>query len=386
MKILNLIQCTNLGGTEKASLSLMRGLKERGHSLQLLSLHPIGQLGPLLDEAGIPHEGLPYRGKGGWRSFPALKRKLASIEADSLIMTGHNLLATLALGDLCRGRRILAIHFHHSGVKPAWQWRLIYSTACKRFDAITFPCDFTRREAESIFPSLTQVAHTVRNSLATRPPASPPEKTKAREALSLPLNRPIIGNAGWLIPRKRFDIFLRVAHAVLAIRPDAIFIIAGDGEERSLLESLAAKLGISENVRWLGWRRDLDDFYKSLDIHLFNSDWDAFPTTPQEAMSFGIPVVCSAIHGGLGELLNSDQFGFLLHEHDVPALANLVLRLLGRPEEAAALGMAGRDRVQAISRVEPIVEWHEQMLLGTRVREQTVCASDSERLDSASLT
>ncbi len=157
MKILNLIQCANLGGMEQASLRLMRGLTEQGDDVRLLSLNPIGRLGPLLVEAKIPHEGLPYLGKGGWRSIRLLKSRLNEIQADGQIMAGHHLLAGLALGDFCRGHRILAIHFHHTGVAARWKWQMIYRIACKRFDAITFPCDFIRREAESIYPQVARL-------------------------------------------------------------------------------------------------------------------------------------------------------------------------------------------------------------------------------------
>lgn len=152
MRIVKIIQGTGLGGMEKASLRLMVGLKERGHACEVISLNPVGGLGPLLAECNIPAIGLPYLGKWGWRSFPVLRRALRSAQADALLMTGHNLFAMLALGNLCRGRRVLAVHFHHEGVKPRWQWRLIYRIACRRFQAITFPSDFVHHEAEEIYP------------------------------------------------------------------------------------------------------------------------------------------------------------------------------------------------------------------------------------------
>ena len=82
MKIVNIIQGTNLGGMEQASLRLMVGLKERGHSCEVVSLNPIGGLGPLLAEHDIPAVGLPYLGKWGWRSFLLLRRRLRFV--------GHN--------------------------------------------------------------------------------------------------------------------------------------------------------------------------------------------------------------------------------------------------------------------------------------------------------
>ena len=156
MRIINVIQCTNLGGMERASLRLMTGLKQRGHCCEILSLNPLGPLGPLLSEAGIPAAGLSYRGPWGLLSTLALRCALKNCSADALIVTGHNLMAMLAIGDICKGRRFLAIHFHHAGVKPFWQWRLIYAAACYQFQTVTFVSDFIRREAEAIYPPIAR--------------------------------------------------------------------------------------------------------------------------------------------------------------------------------------------------------------------------------------
>src|SRR5262249_22627244 len=166
MHIVNLMQCTNLGGMEQASLRLMRALMQRGHSLQVVSLNPVGLLKELLDRSGIAVCGLKYEGVGGWRSVHKVRRQLRGIKADALIMTGQNLLGFFALGDMFEGRRLLAMHSIHSGVKPEWQWRLIYSVACNKFNAITFPSDFVRREAERLCPTLQGRSVTVRNPLA----------------------------------------------------------------------------------------------------------------------------------------------------------------------------------------------------------------------------
>jgi 1,2-diacylglycerol 3-alpha-glucosyltransferase len=352
---------------EQASLRLMQGLKRRGDSLQLISLNPIGQLGPLLQEAGIPHEGIPYLGKGGWRSFGLLKQKLKSIQADGMIMTGHHFLGSLALGDFCKGHNILAIHYHHAGVKSRWQWQLIYRLACHRFNAVTFPCDFIRKEAEAIYPPVARLAHTIRNPLEIPPLSTADEKVDARKALHLPHNRPIVGNAGWLIPRKRFDIFLHIARKILNKNPDVLFVVAGSGEEQEKLKKLADELGIAASVRWLGWLKNMRPFYQSLDVMLFNSDWDALGLTPLEAMSFGVPAVCSVVYGGLSEILDSNQVGFLLPTHDIDALADRVLYLLKNLEQANAIGLAGRAHIQTVCRPEPIAEWHADALLG-RIR------------------
>lgn len=364
MKVINVMQGTNLGGMEQASLRLMLGLKERGHCTEVLSLNPIGTLGPLLDAHGIAAKGFPYLGKGGWRSFLLLKKELRGVQADALIMTGHHLLSMIAMGDLCAGRRVLAIHFHHSGVKPNWQWRLIYKLACKRFRAITFPSDYVRKEAETLYPPVKRMSHTVRNPLSIPPLPVAGDRSKARIFFGIPEDAIVVGNAGWLIPRKRFDVFLQVAQRVAEEVPNALFLIAGDGEEKSRLDSLAEQLNIAGRVKWLGWQKDLTPFFQCLDVMLFNSDWDAMGLSPLEAMSYGVPLVASVQQGGLKEIVSNDEYGYLISTHDIDALAAKVIYLLQNPDKARSVALAGRQRVEDVSNPEDHVKKIESLLLG----------------------
>jgi glycosyltransferase involved in cell wall biosynthesis len=345
MKILILIQCTNLGGMEQAALELAKELRGRGHEPEFLSLTPVGDLGPVLESLGIPVSGIEYRGAFGWKSFLPLKKKLHAINADALIMFGHNLMGMLALGDFCRDRRLLTLHFHHQGVMHPLLWKLLYAIAGWRFSKVVFPSAFIRDEAIALSPWIRKRSLIVRYPFASHPPVSLEEKRNARIALGIAKGGAVVGNAGWLIPRKRWDVFLRVAELVLKSRPDAQFVIAGDGPERTGLEALAAELGISDRIQWIGWQSDLAVFYQSLDVLLFNSDWDAMGRTPLEAMTYGVPVVASVTHGGLGEVMDSEEHGFFLREHDLEKLAGHIIRLLEDPVLAASTGNAGRMKI-----------------------------------------
>lgn len=362
MKVLHIIQCTDLGGMEQAALLMTRLMIQRGHTCRLLSLNPIGTLGPLLEREGVPAVGLQYSGWGGWRSLLQMYRAFRAEAADALLMSGHNLSAMLALGGLCRGRRLLFIHYHHTGVKPAWQWRLIYTVARRRFNTVAFCSDFIRREAEGIYPALRRVSRTVRNPYVLGELPTGEERAEARYALGIPLGAPVIGNAGWLIERKRWDIFLHVARVVGTSVPDALFVIAGDGPERPALEALASQLGLKSRVRWLGWREDVASIYASLDVLLFNSDWDAAPRTPTEALAFGVPVVASVLHGGLNELISGPDFGFLIAAHDIEWLAERVIWLLRHGDMAKEMTAKARARLADIGSPERIVDQIEQFL------------------------
>ena len=362
MRILNVMQCTNLGGMEQASLRLMAGLSRSGHSCSVLSLNPVGALGPLLQQNGIAAQGINYRGKGGWLSIGELRKKLRSYEADALIMTGHNLLAMSVLGQVETKKRLLAMHFHHTGVKPQWQWKLIYRAACRKFDCITYPSDFIRREAITLYPAVERMSATVRNPLQVPDLPSEADRREARHTLGLPMKGPVVGNAGWLIPRKRFDVFLNTARLIAQAVPDATFVIAGDGPQRQELMRLAITLGIGQRVKWLGWMSDISPLYKSLDALLFNSDWDAFPTAPLEAMSYGVPVAASVINGGLREVISDDRYGFVFGTHDADSLAGAVVRCLEDPRRR--VGMQGRERVSRLCNFEQCVTRVESLLVG----------------------
>ena len=362
MRLLNLIQCTNLGGTERASFGLMQELKKRGHEVEVLSLNPLGDFAPILASAGIPATGLPYCGRGGWKSVGLLRRELQQRAPDALIMTGHNLLASVALGNMCRGHRVLAIHFHHAGVKPSWQWRLIYRVACARFDAITFPSNFVRNEAEALYPNISSRAHTVRYPVALGKRCSERERANARAGWNLPRDATIIGNAGWLIPRQRFDIFLHVAAEVSQSIPNSVFLIAGDGTERDRLKGIAAELNLSDRVRWIGWQTDMTPFYNSLDVLLFNSDFDAMGLTALESISHGVPVVASVLNGGLREIITNKVHATLLDRHDVPEMARAIVEIVRNPAEGVAQIERAHEQLLTIGNAIDIADTYERLL------------------------
>jgi glycosyltransferase involved in cell wall biosynthesis len=98
-------------------------------------------------------------------------------------------------------------------------------------------------------------------------------------------------------------------------------------------------------VRWLGWQEDLRNFYLALDLLIFNSDWDALGRTPIEALAFGTPLVASVEHGGIGEVINHDRYGYLTSKHDIDWLSARAWELLANPALANSTAVAARSRI-----------------------------------------
>lgn len=347
---------------EQASLRLMEDLQLRGHQLSVLSLHALGSLSPALQARGIPALGLGYGHVPLWRLIWRLRRQIRLHSPDALLLTGHSLPVLLAIAGSRPIPRVLAIHFHHTGVKPRWFWRLYYASVRHLVSAVTFPSDFVRREAIQLCPALAGKAHTLRNPISAVLPFTTVERIAARQHFGLPNSAPVIGNAGWLIPRKRFDVFLHTAAAVLHERPDVRFLIAGDGPEREQLQAMASSLGIQHALVWAGWIKEMRPLYAALDILLFNSDWDALGMTPIEAIVHGVPVVSSVLHGGLAEVLRPGVDAVVLDQHDVPKLSQAVLELLANPSAAAARASQARERVLALCDPDQLAAWHERAL------------------------
>jgi glycosyltransferase involved in cell wall biosynthesis len=343
-RIAVLIQGTNLGGMEQASVLLWQALQAQGHSCVVLSLTPFGMLAPRLADLQIEAHSLGIAGRGGWRSLPRIRHACTTINADGLIMVGHHLLAMSCLPRARRRHQLLIVHHYHGSRSRAY-WAFAYRIALGRFDSVAFASDFLRFEAEALYPALKGRSSTLHNPFVLPPIPSVEQRRDARLALGLPCDVPVIGNAGWLIHSKRFDVFLNVLAAVKRQIPSVLAVIAGDGPLRSQLQVQAAALGVTGNLRFLGWRKDMAAFYSALDVVLFNSDVEGLGRTPLEALTWGVPVVASVLKGGLREVITSDAFGFLTDVHSESWLTERIIQSIDRPGEARARALAGRKLI-----------------------------------------
>jgi L-malate glycosyltransferase len=328
MKILNLIQCLNLGGMEQSSYLLMQETQGRDINWQVQSVTPAGSGQDILKSLNIPVQDNPYQGKFGYKSHLALRKKINSFSGDIILVTGPTLTGCLSLqNNSCK--KVLGIHFCHSqGLGNYLRWKLFYQYFGKDYDAILYHSPFILEEAKKIAPELQHKFHLIEYSTQICSLTTQEEKRVAREALQIPQDAFIIGNAGWLITRKRFDVFLKVCGTLKDLNQKIFAVIAGDGSLRSELEELAAELGISEKVKFLGWQKDLDPFYRSLDLLLFNSESDAFGRTVMEAMGYGVPAVASVVEGGTDAVLIHQENGYLIQNHDIQRLADYCLKLM----------------------------------------------------------
>lgn len=142
----------------------------------------------------------------------------------------------------------------------------------------------------------------------------------------------LVGMVGALKPQKAPLDFVRLAEQVYRSFPETRFLLVGDGELRHAVEQEIARLKLGEVIQLVGWRRDIPEIMKCLDVFVLPSLWEGLPRVYLEAVSAGVPVVGTRVDGA-AEVISDGVNGYLVEAGDVQALAERVKTLLRFPEK-----------------------------------------------------
>lgn len=134
------------------------------------------------------------------------------------------------------------------------------------------------------------------------------DKTKVRQQLGIPENAFLLFSVGELNQNKNHSLVIR-ALAKLN-NPNFHYMIAGKGDLKEPLEKLSKELGVEKQVHLLGYREDIPVLYKCSDAFVFPSIREGLPVSLMEAMSAGLPVICSRIRGNV-DLIENEKGGLL---------------------------------------------------------------------------
>jgi L-malate glycosyltransferase len=145
--------------------------------------------------------------------------------------------------------------------------------------------------------------------------------------------------------------------------------VAGGGELGQEMEALAVRLGIADQVHWLGYVDRPEDFMRGWDVFLLASEGEAFGFVLVEAMSCGVPVVAAA-SGAIPEIVDHGRTGFVTPVLDAGAMAEAIRTLAQdesrRREMAAACSVRVRDHFSVNSAVQKTLGVYESMWRGAK--------------------
>jgi glycosyltransferase involved in cell wall biosynthesis len=176
-------------------------------------------------------------------------------------------------------------------------------------------------------------------------------------------HQPVAAIVAALRPEKNHELFLRAAARIASDRPEARFLIIGDGPRRGELERLTAELGIDRNVLFLGTRSDVQRILSLATALVLSSHMEANPVSILEALACARPVVATRV-GSIAESVEHGVCGYLVTPGDEAELAARVDDLLGQPELARRMGQAGRERVVRNGSLERMVEGYQDLIEG----------------------
>ena len=179
----------------------------------------------------------------------------------------------------------------------------------------------------------------------------------------------LVGTAARLAPQKGIEDFLEAAKLVLQQKKNKRikFFIAGEGPLREKLEKQAVKLGLKENVFFLGHVEDMPGYLSSLDIFVLPSRHEGLSITLLEALAARRPVVATKT-GGIPEIVVHGVTGYLVPPAQPLPLAEGIERLNKDFKLRSSLALKGQKMVKENFGLEIMVErtraLYEKLLAG----------------------
>ena len=163
----------------------------------------------------------------------------------------------------------------------------------------------------------------------------------------------IIGNIAALVDHKDQRTLIEAVHLLKKNKrrhPFKVFIV-GEGELRDELTGLANKYNLIEDgtLIFTGFREDVDAFLSLFDIFVLSSKEEGLGTSVLDAMASGLSV-CATSGGGIPEMIDDGEGGFLSPVGDAVSLSESLEKLLNNPEKRKIMGLYNKRKVKSFSR------------------------------------
>ena len=347
MRVVHVMTRTNIGGPSVMLVDLLTGLDRSEIEQVVIRGTPHDDEGDYFATRQIPAEvvtlGALRRRVGAFselRSLIDLVRMLRRLQPD--IVHTHMAKAGL-LGRVAAllARVPIRVHTYHGHLLHGYFSPVVTGivTAAERILGRFTHWHFVVGSQTRDDLLAAHVVHLDRSSviMPVAPIIEPRSRNDAREQLGVPTGRLLIGFVGRLTSIKRPDRFLALA----ATRPDAHFVLIGDGPLRTTVAEQAGRLS---NVTLVGWQNDLSVVYGALDAVVLTSDNEGVPLSVLEAASAGVAVLSLNV-GGVSEIISDRSTGMLVA--DDSQLATRLTELLDQTTVRQTLALAAQHDVRS---------------------------------------
>jgi glycosyltransferase involved in cell wall biosynthesis len=334
LKILHIDPERNWGGGEAEVLALLSYFAEWGHRNDLLT-HPDGRLFEQSRALNIRTISLVVRNDLDLRPVPRLRRLIRDGTYDIVHLhtkRAHALSFWLSHRSP-RPKYVVTRRMDYPEAHTCYT-RYLYNRKVDGVVAISRKISQLLIEA-GVEPERIRLIYTGIDPLPFEAAARPREVQE----------RIVIGMAAVLEERKGHRFLLEAARRLKTQGYQIQYCLAGEGSLRKSLEETATRLGLKDEVHFLGFVSDMPAFLRKVDICILPSLLEGLGVSVLEAMAAGKAVIASRV-GGLPELVIDSVTGLLVAPRDIEGLANAISTLAGDKSLIRAMGKKGRERLK----------------------------------------
>ena len=343
------------GGAERATVALLRGLKERGHSVTLLCNADV--VARNANAHGLDTELCVIGGDVALHHSIRLAMTLKRLAPDAFIIGTFKKLFLAGLGArIASVPRVVARIGLETDTPRSGKYRY----------ALRHWIDGVAVNARRMIRPFADLDGFEGKDIALIWNGVEPVEDEAfgvREELDIPQDAFVAGTIGRLAKQKRIDRLIRAVDIV----PDVRCIIAGDGTWRGDLATLVSDLHLGDRVILAGHRDDTDAILASLDVFVVSSDTEGLSNAMLEAMSRGVPVVSTDVSGAEDALTPDDHApAGIVVDFTPEALARGIAELRDDPARRQAMGKAASDLASTVFSMDAMLDKWEAFLAKRR--------------------
>jgi glycosyltransferase involved in cell wall biosynthesis len=175
---------------------------------------------------------------------------------------------------------------------------------------------------------------------------NPAAQNNIRIRYNIPLHLPLVLSVGALVERKGHNFLLSAAYQLKEQGYDLRYLICGEGGLRSDLEAQSRALGLTQEVRFIGFCPEVPELQAAADYFVHVPLHEGLGVAVIEALAAGLPVIASRV-GGIPELIEDHKTGILIPPKDVTSLVAALSSLLSHKQFARHLGVTGQAFVRS---------------------------------------
>jgi len=355
------------GGAENVTLNLFENIDRERFDVRLFFLKGPGTIGEKLVGLGLPSRSHLQKRRVDPMVLARLVGELRAFRPDILLMLNCHSNAMFWggwAGTLTRVP-VRVIATHHTGTHRSPRNyngidRLFLPTTTAILALSERHAQYIR-EVDAVAPEKIHIiANGIRLSAFEDAPREAVETARASIGLE-PQHRVVIALAG-LRPEKAHDAVLTAAARLVGENPELRFLIVGDGPLRGELTAMSRRLGLEENVLFLGERSDVAVLLHLSHVLVLPSRpvVETLPLSVMEAMAAGVPVVASTV-GSVPDMIEDGVTGRLIPPADGDALADAIRDLIADETKAARIRDAARRTVRERYSLERMVADYEAL-------------------------